>query len=95
MGILTKSKNGFYAVPAIASGLIPGLGQFFKKQYGKGIAFLGIFLGWGYITMFPAFLISLLPGILPIIGILIPVIGILLWFINVLDAAFNSVGQRY
>ncbi len=95
MGILTKSKNGFYAIPAIASAIFPGLGQIFKRQTIKGIVFLGIFFGWGYITFFPQALISLLPGILPIIGILIPITGVLLWLINVLDAAFNSVGQRY
>lgn len=95
MGILTKSKNGFFAIPAIASAFIPGVGQLIKRQFAKGIVFLGISIGWGYITFFPNLLIEMLPGILPIIGILIPITGIILWLINVLDAAFNSVGQRY
>jgi TM2 domain-containing membrane protein YozV len=87
MGILTKSKNGFYAIPAIASAIFPGLGQIIKRQYGKGIVFLAIFFGWGLITF--------LPSLLPLSGLLIPIAAVVAWLINVLDAAFNSVGQRY
>ena len=86
MGILTKSKNGAYIVPGIASALLPGLGQLFKGHIGKGIAFLAIFFGWG--------LIMAIPSILPLSGIWIPLLAICAWLINVLDAAFNSVGQR-
>lgn len=87
MGILTKSKNGFYAIPAIASAFIPGLGQIFKNQIGKGIVFMAIFFGWGILTF--------IPSLLPLSGLFIPVAAILAWLINVLDAGFNSVGQRY
>ncbi len=87
MGILTKSKNGLYTIPAIASAIFPGLGQLFKRQYAKGIVFLAISFFWGYITFFP--------GFLPLSGLFIPIAAVIAWLINVLDAAFNSVGQRY
>jgi len=87
MGILTKSKNGFYAIPAIVSAIIPGVGQLIKRQFGKGIAFLAIGMLWGYIMY--------VPGLIPFSGLPIFLISILAWLINVLDAGFNSVGQRY
>jgi hypothetical protein len=87
MGILTKSKNGLYTIPAIASAIFPGLGQLFKRQYAKGIVFLAISFFWGYITFFPSFL--------PLSGLFVPIAAVIAWLINVLDAAFNSVGQRY
>ncbi len=86
MGILTKSKNGFYAIPAIVSAFIPGVGQLIKRQFGKGIAFLGIALLWGYLMY--------IPGLIPFSGLPIFLFGLLAWLINVLDAGFNSVGQR-
>jgi TM2 domain-containing membrane protein YozV len=87
MGILSKSKNGVYTIPAICSALFPGLGQLIKRQTVKGLVFLAIFFFWGYITFFPSFL--------PLSGLWIPLAAGFAWLINVLDAAFNSVGQRY
>lgn len=87
MGILTKSKNGTYTLPAICSAFLPGLGQFIKGHIGKGIVFMAVFFFWGAIMWLPSFL--------PLSGLWIPIAGIIAWLINVLDAAFNSVGQRY
>lgn len=86
MGMLTKSKNGAYIVPGIASVFLPGLGQLFKGHIGKGLIFMAIAFGWG--------LISFLPSLLPLSGLWLPIVAIIAWAINVLDAAFNSVGQR-
>lgn len=58
-----------------------------KGHVGKGIAFLVIFFGWGIITT--------ILHILPFSGLIVFSVSILAWLINVLDAAFNSVGQRY
>ncbi|MFM2376516.1 MAG: hypothetical protein RLZZ165_1613 [Bacteroidota bacterium] len=86
MGILTKSKNGAYVLPAICSAIIPGLGQLIKGQIGKGLVFLGIFFFWG--------LIAFLPKLLPLGGLLTSITAIVCWLVNVLDAAFNSGRQR-
>ncbi len=86
MGMLTKSKNGAYIVPGIASVFLPGLGQLFKGHIGKGIGFMLVFFGWGLITF--------IPSILPLSGLWLPIVALLAWAINVLDAAFNSAGQR-
>jgi TM2 domain-containing membrane protein YozV len=88
MGILTKSKNGFFAIPAIASAFIPGLGQLIKGHVGKGLVFLGLSIFWGVVVF--------IPSLIPWFGGTIVFVGtILAWLINVLDAGFNSVGQRY
>jgi TM2 domain-containing membrane protein YozV len=87
MGILTKSKNGFYTIPAIISAIIPGLGQIIKGHVGKGLVFLALALAWSTITG--------ILGIIPFSGLPIFLATIGAWAINVLDAAFNSVGQRY
>ena len=88
MGILTKSKNGFYTIPAIASALFPGVGQIIKGQIGKGIAFFALSFIWGYLMWFP----NLVPWFG---GAVVFIASVLAWAINVLDAGFNSVGQRY
>lgn len=87
MGILTKSKNGFYTIPAIVSAFFPGVGQLIKRQFAKGLVFLGLSFVWGYLMA--------VPGLLPFGGLIAFVITVLAWGINVLDAGFNSVGQRY
>jgi TM2 domain-containing membrane protein YozV len=87
MGILTKSRNGVYTIPAIVSAIIPGLGQIIKGQVGKGIVFLVLFFGWGIITA--------ILHILPFSGLIVFLVSLGAWLINVMDAAFNSVGQRY
>lgn len=87
MGILTKSKNGVYTIPAICSAFLPGLGQLLKGQIGKGLVFLAVNFGW--------FIVTGILNILPFSWLLIVVVSVSAWLINVLDAAFNSVGQRY
>jgi TM2 domain-containing membrane protein YozV len=79
MNNIVKSKNGMYVIPAVASAIIPGLGQLIKGHLPKALMFFGIWIAFGII----GFLVTRIP----IIGWLIPV---LLWLINVGDALFNA-----
>lgn len=76
MSNITKSKNGKYPIPAIASFFIPGLGQLLKGHLPKAGLFFGIYVAWWL-------LLGTLLSWIPIIGW---IIGPALLLINVLDA---------
>lgn len=76
MGTLTKRKNGIYLIPAVLSGIIPGLGQLLKGHFVKAI-----------VVYVAVFVIVKLFGWLPLIGWAVAAIA---WLANVLDAAFSN-----
>ena len=71
-----------YVIPAVASALIPGLGQLLKGQISKAVLFFAVWIAWGIL----AFLVTWIP----IVGW---ILGPLLWLINVGDALLNGDGD--
>lgn len=83
MGKMLRSSNGTYLIPGIVSAIFPGVGQLLKRQIGKGVLFLGIYLVWGVI----GFLFDLIPIFGGLAGFLV---ALFLWGVNVLDAFFHD-----
>jgi hypothetical protein len=79
-------------VALILSGLFPGLGQFYNRQLGKGVAFLaaGIVLSWFLARAVPADPLTLIQ---PEAQLIVPLCVLLLvWLWSVIDA-WRVTGQ--
>ncbi|MEM0999899.1 MAG: hypothetical protein AAGN35_22795 [Bacteroidota bacterium] len=79
MSNVTKNSNGVYMVPAIASAIIPGLGQLIKGHFSKAVLFFLIGVAWS--------IFSFIVTWIPLVGW---VLGPILWLINVGDALLNA-----
>ncbi len=75
---LVKADNGPHAVPALASALLPGLGQLVKGDTDKGVGMLAIAVVAG-----SSYLASL-----PLLGSVAGLVWAGTWLYSVADAAF-------
>lgn len=82
--ITTRKKK--YLVPAIASGLLPGLGQLFKGHVSKAIGIFVIAVGYS--------IVSWLFGSWTLIGGVIGFAGFIGWLVNVIDAFMSSHDEK-